>query len=94
MNLADDVNFKLYQQLLKDKDWYEDHKGKYLAIVEGIIVGIDENRKLLLSKIRLEHPNKLRFFTQIDKEIKVFDVPSALEVRSTGDDAASLNCFN
>ena len=81
MDLADDINFILYQKLIKDEDWYNINKGKYIAIANGIIIGIDKNRDNLLAKILSEYPNKSRYFTKIERELEIIDIPTPLEIK-------------
>ena len=77
--LESDVNYIAYQKLVSDEKWFEDNKGKYIAIVDGVVAGVNENESELLNMIRSSYPDKQRYFKKIGDD-EVIDMPSPLEI--------------
>ena len=75
-----DKNDKIFRELFQSDDWYNDNKGKYIAIVDEKVVGICEGREELLNKIRSEYLKKQRYFTKINREVEVINMPTPLEI--------------
>jgi len=66
---------KFYEKLLKDDKWYSENKGKYVFIVDQKVVGINEDKSILLEKSR-NKGNMGGFLMLIDRNPEPVYVPS------------------
>jgi CheY-like chemotaxis protein len=74
-----DSNYACYKQLLANRSWRQDNIGRYVAIVNCVVVGVDTNEETLLSKVRNEYPTESCYFTLVEETETVIDLPSTLE---------------
>lgn len=76
--IASDTNISVYDKLLKEDQWFLEYKGKYVAFIDGELIGSDEDKQKLLEQLKtLKKQDKSIFFTRVEKKPRVVDLPSS-----------------
>ena len=77
--LESDINLAAYNIKIQDHQWLENYRNQYVVFVDGELVDSDGNKSEILKRIRIEYPDKARFFTKVEEaEEKTIDLPSSL----------------
>jgi ActR/RegA family two-component response regulator len=88
---SSDKNIAAYEQLKSDPEWFETHKDKYVAFVDGEFVRSDPDRETLLDWLieAEEYQDKNRYFTKIEAEDRIIDEPTSswLDIVYEGDES-------
>lgn len=88
-NIEKDANILAYRELESDPEWFNNFKGKYVAVVNGTMVTSNEDRDTLLSELREQYPNTAAFFVLVGDET-VIDVPTPLLIEEADQDTSNL----
>jgi ActR/RegA family two-component response regulator len=77
---ARDRNLASYVRMKGNAVWMKQHKGMFVAFVDGGQVGAHHDRKVLLRDIRARYSDKPRFVTHVTRpgQETVVDIPSDL----------------
>lgn len=75
-----DPNYVTYQSLLKSEEWFNEYKGKFVVFVDGKLVDYDHNKNELLDRVGEKYGGTKRFFTKVDRDEGVIDIPTPLEI--------------
>jgi hypothetical protein len=74
MSEYEDINIIAYNDLMSDSRWRKDNQGKYVAVVEGKIVGITQDKQELLELLNNpKYRNKERLIRQVGDENRTID---------------------
>jgi hypothetical protein len=76
----DDQNYQKYLQLASNAEWRMKHASDFVAIINGEVLGYDNNSDRLFEQVDLRFPHQAFFFTQVTlaDEDDAFDIPSIL----------------
>lgn len=79
LKFTEDTNITAYEKLKSTGEWFEQYKNKYVAFVDGNLVDSDPNRQNLLERLKdSKYGAKPIFFTKVEENIRVIDMPSPL----------------
>ena len=75
---ANDANYWTLQHLLADTEWRRRQVGKFVAIVDGEVVGVGESRGKVVEDVTGRYPDRRKLVTKIrdfEEEEDVLDLP-------------------
>lgn len=73
-------NYSAYQMLRADSEWLAEHRGKYVAFLDGEMIADDPDRSSLLCRLRAEFPGCDIFLTQVEERETVIEIPAPLSL--------------
>ena len=71
-----EANIAAYRSLKADPVWLNHYLGHYVVFVGGEFIGASKDRKPLLEQGRREFPDRPRFFTKVEVDEPMIDIPS------------------
>ena len=75
----EDHNIAIYKKLKLDDEWFAKYKGKYVAFIDGDLIYDDEDEQKLLEKLKtMQEKDKPIFFTKVEENPRIVDLPSSL----------------
>lgn len=71
------MSHDLFKTLLEDDQWFDENQGKWVLIVNGEIMKIDESRDAVLNLASQDNEisGKNRFVSQVTRDEDVVDLP-------------------
>ena len=77
--LFKDVNIGAYETLKLNKEWFAIYKGKYIAFIDGKLIASNEQEQKLLKQLKAEkYQDKPIFFTKVEENPRIIDLPPSL----------------
>ena len=77
--LLKDSNIAAYEKLKLDKEWFAKHKGECVAFIDGELIGSNEDEQKLLEQLKdITKQDKPIFFTKVEENPIIVDLPSSL----------------
>ncbi len=75
-NVDIDVNIAAYEKLKLKEEWFAKYKGKYVAFIDGELIDSDEDEQKLLERLKtLKDQDKPIFFTKVEENPRIVDLP-------------------
>ena len=76
---SEDSNITTYKKLKLDQDWLAKYQGKYVAFINGELIDSNEDEQKLIEKLKtLKKQDKPIFFTKVEENQRIIDLPSSL----------------
>ena len=76
---SEDLNIAAYEKLKLDQKWFAKYQGKYVAFIDGGLLGSDEDEQKLLKQLKSsKYQDKPIFFTKVEENPRIIDLPSSL----------------
>lgn len=77
--LFKDVNIDAYEKLKLNKEWFATYQGKYIVFIDGKLIASDKDEQKLLEQLKADkYQDKLIFFTKVEENTRIVDLPPSL----------------
>ena len=74
-----DTNIDAYEKLKLDEKWFAKYKSKYVAFIDGELVGSNEDEQKLIKQLKSsKYQDRPIFFTKVEENSRIVDLPSSL----------------
>lgn len=70
------INNKRYLDCISDEEWFEKHKGLYVAFVDGEYVQSCENEEDLIRNMENQYPGHVILVVKAGEDIREIDIPT------------------
>jgi hypothetical protein len=82
-DLSQDPNWREFQRLIADPNWYASHFGKCVVIRDGQFVGFYASKEAYMESLRgtlIRHGASPALLMMVGEENDVIDIPTPLEI--------------
>ena len=79
LSFSEDPNIAAYEKLKFDQEWFVKYQGKYVAFINGELTHSNDDEQKLLEMLKtLKKQDKPIFFTKVEENPRIVDLPSFL----------------